>query len=102
MDHLLDLIGEGAYHEAVGTLYDTVDAAMHAGHEAQSWPDIEALLNDPRWEKMPLELLIGALIITLPVKGRIGNARHHIIGLIKALDIPETHDSRLLVGLEEP
>jgi hypothetical protein len=102
MDRIVEFVDKGRDISATDVLYDAVDDALYAGHDAQSWPDIEALLNDPRWVKMPLGLLIGALVITLPVKGKIGNARSSIIALIKALNLPETRDSRLLAGLEEP
>jgi hypothetical protein len=102
MDRIHGFGLDGRIEDALDVLYDAVDNALWFGDKAQSWPDVEALLMDPRWEKIDLELLVGALIATFPVRGQLGDARPRIIRCIKATDSIEARDERVLVGLEEP
>lgn len=104
MDRIVALWGPKP-HEAMDVLFDAVDDACYFGHDQQSWPDIEALLLDPRWAQAPLTLLIAALVITRPLRGKLGVARPRIIELVRVH--PETNDpenrfDRLVGGLEEP
>jgi hypothetical protein len=90
---------------AMDLLYDVVDDALYFGHEKQAWPDIEALLRDARWEQASLEMLIGALVITQSVRGKLGDARSRIIELVRVhpqTNEPENRFDRLVGGLEEP
>lgn len=66
---------------ALDALYGRVDAMLHAGHEDEKWPDVEALLADPRWAEASTTLLVGLLIITLAVRDRIAG-RERIVDLI--------------------
>ena len=91
--------------ESMDLLYDVVDDACYFGHPSQSWLDIELFLQDPRWEHAPLTLLIGALVITRPLRGRLGAARPRIIDLVRVhpdTNDPENRFDRLVSGLEEP
>ncbi len=57
--------------EALDALYDNFDDALYAGHDAGSWPDIEAWLATNHPFLLSTELIVGVLVATLPVQGRL-------------------------------
>ena len=105
MPRLVSFVEVDLVCEAIDELYDAVDSALYYGHEKQFWPDIEALLLNPAWKKMPLTMLVAALVITRPVRGKLGLARPWIIELVRVHPETDGHENRfdrLISGLEEP
>ena len=95
---LVELDSKGKIREALDLLYDSVDASLHEGHESQSWPDIEKLLSDLRWTWVSTQLLVGALVITLPVKDKL-LCRSNIVKAIRRNTRNPRKEKEILGGL---
>lgn len=65
---------EDTYRRALSVLFDRVDDLMWAGHDAQSWPDIEVFLESFDWSRKPsTTLVIGVLSSTCPVHSKLSS-----------------------------
>lgn len=95
---VLKLDSAGQHREAIDLLFEAVNDALYAGHEAQWWPDIEELLADLKWSEASLTLLVGALTITLPVKNKIKN-RDLIVSRVEQHPEAKGRVKSLLQGL---
>lgn len=87
---------------ALDYLYDNVDEALHAGHDAQSWPGIEALIEQIDLERCSISLLVGVLCITLYVKDKL-KGRKELVQILRERWLEsegERRTERLLSGLE--
>lgn len=96
---LMDRLLAADESAAMDLIFSSVDDALYFGHDAQSWPDIEAFLQDPRWSELSLVCMIGGLSITLPIREKIVESRRVLAKLVEAHPEAEGRSDRLLRGL---
>jgi len=103
-DNVKDWLDELYAMENTAAMLDrmflTMDTMLWLGHEAQSWPEVEEVLDAVDFERAKHSLLIGLLTITSPVKGKLRNRAEFYKKVEETLQYEIERDKRLLQGLE--
>ena len=69
LEHLYSM--QGTPHRALDYMFDKVDDALWAGHDAQEWPAIDAALAAVDFDRCSLQNMVGLLSVTLPVMDKL-------------------------------
>lgn len=80
--------------DAIDYLFEEVDDALHAGHDAQEWPGVQAMLEQFDPAKATLDLSVAVLVITLAVKTKF-EARDKLVAYVR-----DGWGDRVVKGLE--
>ena len=101
IEKLYELDHPSTYRKALDYLFEAVDDALWYGDKEQSWPSIEALCNQLDVEKMSVQMMIGVLSITIPIKNLPYRARFcsRVRERLEKTE-PSERITKLLTGLE--
>jgi hypothetical protein len=78
IEQVKSLLAEGKRPQAIDCVYDTMDAWLVAG----DFQSAREALRQAAEENLPGSILISLIIVTVPWKGELGEAREHLAAII--------------------